>query len=240
MAHLPEPLLQRPTWVERQRRRRRSPALRLLDQSFGLRLLLAAVAATATLGGVNRYEHCRALHFAPGCVWQDGGGVVTVGNLEAFSIMTAAFLYVLEGGKRRQREHLDAHEVILACQQAGVRYAPSRNDALELISRAGLELHGWDLSGIDLDRIQIPGARWHGVNLSGSSLRGADLRRVDLGQANLHAADLSRADLRQADLRGTDLSGADLRQADLRGALLEGTALEGALLTDCRLDANKG
>jgi hypothetical protein len=238
MAHLFESLPQRPRWIERQRRRRRSRLLHLLDHCFAIRLLLAAVAASASLVCVNRFEHCRDQDFVAGCVWQDAGGVVNVGNLEAFSIMTAAFLYVLEGGKRRRQEHLEAHEVILACQQAGIRFAPARNDALELLSQAGLDLSAWDLSGIDLDQIRVAGACWHGVNLAGSTLREADLRRVDLGQANLHAADLSRADLRGADLRGADLRAADLSQADLRGARLEGAELEGAVLTGCRLEAS--
>lgn len=199
------------SWLERQRRRRRSPLTRLVDHSFGLRVLLAATAAFAALGGVNRFEHCRDLAFAPGCVWQDAGGVVAVANLEALSILTAAFLYVLEGTKRRQREHLEAHQVLLSCQQAGVRFAPARNDALETLCGAGLDFNGWDLSGIDLDQIRIAGALWHGVNLEGSTLREADLRRVDLSEANLRGCDLSGADLRGADLRGADLSSANLR-----------------------------
>jgi hypothetical protein len=230
----------RPTWVERQRRRRQSALLRALDHSFGLRLLVAAAAATLALGGVNRWEQCRDEAFARGCVWRDAGGVVNVSNLEAFSIVTAGFLFILEGGKRRQREHHEAMDLILACQQAGVRFAPARNDALELVSSAGLALDHWDLSGIDLDQIRIAGARWHGVNLSGSTLRHADLRRADLGEANLRAADLSNADLRGADLRAADLRDADLSHADLRGAQLEGAALDGAVLSGSQLDAASG
>jgi hypothetical protein len=228
---------ERPTWLEQQRRRRQSRLLRLLDHSFGLRLLLAAALASLALAGVNRWEQCRDLGFARGCAWRDAGGVVSVSNLESFSIMTAGILFILEGGKRRQREHLEAMEMILACQKAGVRFAPARNDALELVSHAGLELHHWDLSGIDLDQLRIAGARWQGVNLSGSSLRHADLRRADLSEANLRAADLSNADLRGADLRQADLSDADLSQADLRGALLEGAALDGAVLSGSLQDA---
>lgn len=202
--------------------------LRLLDHSFGIRLLLALSAALAALAGVNRFEQCRDQNWMPACLAKDAGGVVTVGNLEALSIMTASFLYILEGGKRRQREHLEAHELLLVCQQAGVRYAPARNDALEKLSRAGLSLEGWNLRAVDLDHLQVPGAHWRGVNLSGSSLRGADLRRADLQQANLSQADLRYADLRQADLRQADLRGTDLSHADLRGALLEGTLQEEA------------
>jgi hypothetical protein len=198
-------------WVDRQRRRRRSPLLRLLDHSFRLRLALAVLTAMVALGAVNRYALCRDHSFAPGCLWRDAGGVVEVANLEAFSIVTAAVLYVLEGGKRRQRDHLEAHQVLLACREAGVRYAPARNDALELLCAAGLEFHGWDLSGLDLDQIQVSGVLWHGVTLAGSTLRGADLRRADLREANLRGCDLSGADVRGADLRGADLSGATLR-----------------------------
>lgn len=198
--------------VQRKPRRRRSSIQRLLDHSFGVRLLLALLAALAALGTVNRFEQCRDLGFARGCLWRDAGGVVAVGNLEALSIVTAAVLYVLEGGKRQQREHLEAHAVILACQQAGLRYAPARNDALERLCRAGLEFNGWDLSGLDLDQIQISGALWHGVNLSHSSLQGSVLREADLGQANLEMADLSGADLRGTDLSGANLNGTNLAQ----------------------------
>jgi len=196
--------------VQRKPRRKRSPVQRLLDHSFGVRLLLAILGALAALGTVNRFEQCRDLGFARGCLSRDAGGVVAVGNLEAFSILTAAFLYVLEGGKRQQRENLEAHGVILACQQAGLTYAPARNDALEMLCRAGLEFNGWDLSGIDLDQIQISGALWHGVNLSHSSLQGSVLRQADLGQANLEMADLSGADLRGTDLSCTNLNGTNL------------------------------
>jgi hypothetical protein len=216
MALFPRVSTAREPWVERQRPRRRPPLLRLLDHSFGLRLLLAVLAAMVALGGVNRYAVCRERSFAPGCLWQDAGGVVEVANLEALSILTAAFLYVMEGTKRRQREHMEAYQVLVACRQAGVRYAPARNDAMERLCAAGLEFTGWDLSGIDLDQIQMSGAHWHGVILAGSTLREADLRRADLGEANLQGCDLS----------GTDLSGSDLRGADLRGAVLRGANLQ--------------
>lgn len=192
-------------------RRRKRPAIdRLLDHSFGLRLLLACLAALVALGAVNRFEQCRDQGFAPGCIWQDAGGVVAIANLEAFSIMTAAFLYVLEGGKRRQREMLEAHNVIMACQQARLRDAPARNDALERLTGAGLEFKGWDFSGINLDQIEVPGALWAGVNLSHSSLQGSVLRQADLSQANLQMADLTGADLRGTDLTGTNLNGTNL------------------------------
>ena len=194
----------REPWTERRRRRLRSPLLRKLDRSFRLRLLLALLAAIVALALVNRWEQCRDLKMARGCVWHDAGGVVNVDNLEALSIVTAAILFVLEGGKRRQREHVEAMELVYSCQEHRIRLSHARNEALEQLCEAGIELHGLDLSGADLSEIRLPAARLQGVKLVGT--------------------DLSRADLRGADLRGADLSG-----ALLEGALLEGALLDGAL-----------
>lgn len=231
MSLAPDPLPHRCRWVERQRRRQQSPLLRLIDRSFGLRLLLAAGGAIVALAAVNRWEQCRDQAFARGCVWHDAGGVVSVGNLEAFSIVTAGFLFILEGGQRRQREHIAAMELILSCQQAKVRFSHARNQALEQLSEAGLWLDALDLSDTQLDGLRIPGARWRGVNLAGSSLQHADLRQVDLRQAILRSADLSHSDLRGADLTDADLEGANLTGASLSGTLFTGTQLAGANLT---------
>jgi uncharacterized protein YjbI with pentapeptide repeats len=149
---------------------------------------------------------------AIGCLVHDAGGVLSVGNLEALSIMTASFLFVLEAGQRRQRDHLDAMELILSCRQAGVRFSYARNQALERLADAGIWLDGQDFSGIVLDEIRLPGARMQGVNLSCTSLRQADLTDCDLRGANL----------RNVDLRGARLQGACLEDACLEGALMDG------------------
>lgn len=223
--------LSRPRWVDRQRRRQHSPLLRLIDRSFGLRLLLAAAGATLAMAVVNRWEQCRDQGFRRGCVWHDAGGVLSVDNLEAFSIVTAGFLFILEGGQRRQREHMAAMELILSCQQARVRFSHARNQALELLSEAGLWLDGLDLSGTLLDELSIPGARWRGVKLAGCSLRCSDLRQVDLRQADLSDADLQGANLEGANLADANLLGANLAGANLAGATLNGTVLEGSALS---------
>jgi hypothetical protein len=184
-------------------------------------MMVALTAAFVMLVLVNRWEKCRQHDMAPGCLVHDAGGVMSVGNLEALSIMTASFLFMLEAGQRRQRDHLDAMELILSCRQAGVRFSYARNEALELLAASGLWLDGQDLSGIVLDDIRLSGARMQGVNLSRSSLRHADL---------------SQCDLHGSDLRGADLTGAQLQGASLEGALLEGSLLEGALLEGACLD----
>jgi len=214
-----------PSWVEREQQRRRNRWQRQRDASFATRLVLAVCLAGLTLAAVNRWEHCRHGGFRSGCLLADPGGVINVGNVEALSIVSAAFLYVLEGGKRRRREHVEAMEVILACQQAGARLSHTRNEALELLSQSGLWLDGLDLNQAQLQELQVPHARWRGVQLQGANLqraclRDADLQGSDLGHADLRDADLSHADLRHCNLRGCDLRGAQLEGADLEGAQL--------------------
>jgi len=213
---------------------------RLLDHSFPLRLLLALVAAGVLLGGVNRWENCRSSHFARGCLFSDPGGIVTVANVEALSIVTAAFLYLLEGRQRRQRQNLQAMEVILSCQQIGARLSQARNDALEALSAQGIWLDGLDLRCAVLDALQAPYGRWRCTNLRQASLQGAclhdtDLQGADLAGADLRQAVLVHADLRDADLRDADLRRADLRGADLRGANTGGVRLDGTLLVGADL-----
>lgn len=227
-------------WADIQREQQRRWFYRLLDRSFGFRLLLAAGAAVALLMATNRWEQCRQAHFRAGCLQRDAGGIISVSNVESLSIVTAAFLYVLEGRKRRQRENQEALEAILTFQQAGATVSFARNAALELLSERGLWLDGLDISRADLDGLTARGARWRGTNLGQASLREACFEDADLSGSDLRDADLSRArlvhcDLRGCDLRGANLSHTELRGADLRGAntggvRLAGTQLEGAAL----------
>ena len=201
-----------------------------------MRLLLATGAAMVLLISVNRWEHCRKLGFTGGCLLADAGGVVNVGNVESLSIVSAAFLYLLERNRHRQREHLEAMEVILSCQQAGARLSLARNDALEQLSARGLWLDGLDLSRTQLQELRAPHARWRAMNLQGADLRQACLHDADLQDSDLSGADLRGCDLRHADLRRTNLRDADLRDADLTGADLEGACADGADLQGARLD----
>jgi len=241
----PRPRRRRPPWVRDDRARSRGLGWQL-DHCFPLRLLLALVSAGLLLGVVNRWENCRHHGFGRGCLQQDPGGIISVDNVESLSIVTAAILYLLERSQRRQRENLEAMELILACQQAGARLSHARNEALETLSERGIWLDGLDLGGAQLDELHAPHGRWRGVNLREASLQrtclhdsdlqGADLAAADLRQASLEHADLRAAILRNSDLRGADLRAADLREADLRGADLRGADTQGALLQDALLE----
>lgn len=210
-----------PTWAQRQQRRHDSHLFRLLDGSFAFRLALAAGSALALLLVVNSYATCRNQNWSEGCLFRDAEALISVGNVESLSIVTAAFLYLLEGHKRRQRENLEAYELLQTCNASGARWLIGRIHALESLSSAGLSLAGQQLAGFDLHNLQAPHGDWQEVNLENSVLRSANLTGTDLRGANLRGCDLRGANLRDAILEGADLTGAQLEGADLSGTLLD-------------------
>lgn len=219
------------TWYEQQQRRKSSPFFRLLDRSFRFRLLLSAAIAFVLLAGVNRFENCHARNHSANCLSTNFWAIVSVSNVESFSIVTAAFLYILEGGKRKQREHQEAMELILASNAAGAINSLGRIDALENLNEAGIWLDGLDLQGSNLDQIHLAYGRMQKANLANTSLNRANLSYINLMQANLTGADLTGANLQGANLTLANLSGANLTDADLTGANLTDTDLTDAILT---------
>ena len=220
----------KPTWVDRQQQRHDSPFFRLLDGSFLFRLTRSAAGALALLLVVNSYATCRNNRWAPGCLWRDAEALISVGNVESLSIVTAAFLYVLEAQKRRQRDNIEAYELLMNCNASGVKWLVGRITALEILNSAGLPIDGQQLAGFDLRNLQAANGHWHNVNLEGSVLRRANLAGTDLSGSNLRGADLRDADLRRAILVGADLEGALLEGAQLDGAEIDGAQLDRASL----------
>ena len=218
------------TWAQRQQRRHDSRLLRLLDGSFAVRLALSAGSALALLLVVNSYATCRNQNWSQGCLFRDAEALISVGNVESLSIVTAAFLYLLEGHKRRQRENLEAYELLQTCNASGARWLMGRIHALESLNNAGLSLAGQQLAGFDLHNLQAPHGDWQEVNLENSVLRHANLAGTDLRSPNLIGCDLRGCDLGGADLRGSNLRDAILDGADLTGAQLEGADLSGTHL----------
>lgn len=226
---------QRKTWYGQQQSRRNSPFLRRIDRSFRFRLLLASTGALLVLGLLNRAEICRAKDHAPNCVFQDFGSLLSVGNLESYSIATATLLYLLESERRHEQDNREAYETIMAAAQANLVHSISRIRAIETLSDAGCILENLDLHGADLTGLQIPNTQMPRINLSGTVLAHADLRGSDLTGANLAGADLTGANLTGADLTQANLAEANLTGADLSGAKLIGTNLTEANLTEANL-----
>jgi uncharacterized protein YjbI with pentapeptide repeats len=224
------------TWYQRQQRRRRSPFFRVLDRSFRFRMLIAAASSFALLSLVNRFQNCHDSQLAQDCLTSNYLDIINIGNVESFSIVTAAFVYIFEAGKRKEREHHEMLDLLLAQRQAGTTNSLSRIRAIEDLSAAGLWQDGFDLQRANLEGLRIPFSRWRGANFSGTVLRHADLHGVDLQGADFSDADLTGADLSAADLTGARFARARLSQADLRGARLDGADFQNADLSGTLAD----
>ncbi|MBE9152623.1 MULTISPECIES: pentapeptide repeat-containing protein [unclassified Cyanobium] len=229
---------QRPTstWYDQQQRRRRSPFFRQLDRSFQFRVLIAAACSFVLLSAVNRFENCHRARLEPDCLTSNYLEIISIDNAEAFSIVAAAFVFIFEAGKRREREHHEMLDLLLSDRQAGTTNSLGRIRALEDLSAAGIWQDDFDLQRANLEGLHIPFSRWRGANFSGTVLRHADLHGVDLQGADFSDADLSGADLSAADLRGASFLRARLHQADLRGARLTGTDFQDADLSQALSD----
>lgn len=226
------------TWYARQKRRRESPFFRLLDRSFGFRVLMAAALSFVLLAVVNRFENCHAKAGQADCLTSNVLEIISIGTVESFSIVTAAIFYLLEAGQRKEKEHQEMFELLLAQRQAGASNTLGRLRALEMLSADGLWQDGFDLGGVDLEGLRIPFSRWRGANFSGTVLRNADCHGADLAEADFSRADLTGANLRDADLRGANFTGADLSQTDLRGARVDGAQFRGAHLSQTLTDGS--
>lgn len=218
-------------WYEQQQKRKLSPLWRRVDRSFKFRLCLASGIALLLLGTLDRFETCRVLAHAEGCFFQDPGSLLSIDNLEAYSITTAALLFLLESERRQEQTNREAFETLMTANQAGIVHSLSRIRAIETLCDAGCKLEGLDLHGIDLTQLQIPYAQLQRVNFSDTVLAAADLTHADLTQANLTGADLTRANLAGANLAGADLTRANLTSANLTVADLTSTILTEANLT---------
>ena len=224
------------TWYDNQRRRRHSPFFRRLDRSFRFRVLMAAVCSFALLSLVNRFENCHSSRLAPDCLTSDYLDIISIGNVESFSIVAAAFVYIFEAGKRKEREHHEMVDLLLAQRQAGTTNSLGRIRAIEDLSADGLWQDGFDLRGANLEGLRIPFSRWRGASFAATVLRDADLHGVDLQGADFTGADLSGADLSAADLSGARFTRACLNKADLRGAELAGAHFQDADLSGTLAD----
>jgi uncharacterized protein YjbI with pentapeptide repeats len=230
------------TWYENQQRRRHSPFFRQLDRSFKFRVLIAAACSFTLLSLVNRFENCHSSRLEPDCLTSDYLDIISIGNVETFSLVAAAFVYIFEAGKRKEREHHEMFDLLLSQREAGASNSLGRIRALEDLSAAGLWQDGFDLQRTNLEGLRIPFSRWRGANFAGTVLRQADLHGVDLQGADFSDADLTGADLSAADLSGARFTRACLSQADLRGACLAGAEFQDAdlrgTLTDRPLPAS--
>ncbi|WP_259724396.1 pentapeptide repeat-containing protein [Synechococcus sp. CS-1332] len=227
---------QRSTWFSRQQRRRASPFHLLLDRSFGFRVLIAASLSFVLLSLVNRFDNCHGAEARENCLTSNYLDVISIGNVESFSILTAALVYILEAGRRKEQEHHEQLGLLLMLREAGIAVSLGRIRIVEDLTADGLWQDDFDLQGTNLEGIRIPFSRWRGGNFANTVLRNANLRSSDLVGANFTAANLTGADLSGADLTEANFTGAILTNADLTGAILTGTVFQDADLRGTSLD----
>ncbi len=230
----------RSTWFTRQQRRRSSPFFLLLDRSFGFRVLIAAGLAFVLLSIVNRFDNCHGAEAPENCLTSNFLDVISIANVESFSIVTAGIVYILEAGRRKERDHHEQLSLLLALREARISVSLGRIRMLEDLVSDGIWQDDFDLQGADLEGIRMPFSRWRGGNFANTVLRNAKLHAADLQRANFTAADLSGADLSGADLTQANFTRASLAYADLSGALLTGACFEDADLTGTGLDPRAG
>jgi uncharacterized protein YjbI with pentapeptide repeats len=227
------------TWFEKQKLRKKNPFFRLLNRSFSFRLLIASAISLGILGAVHRFEVCHAKNYTSDCLAANLGDIISVGNVESFSIVAAAWLYILEGSKRKQQKNLDALDSLSNQQAAGIVYSLARIEALEMVNETGVYLDNLNLQGANLEGIELSYARLQKANLSNTILLAADLRYADLKGANLSQADLTKAKLIGANLTEVNLSGANLTETDLTDANLTDVDLSLAHLENAILPTNR-
>jgi len=181
--------------------------------------------------------------------------IIKVDNIEAFSVLAIALLYIFDTGERRQRTIYEAWQVIDNAAPPGVETSYARFRALEDLNHYGVSLKGLDVPEADLENINLQGAKLQEADLKGTklpranlqgaklyktelqqaklqeaNLQGANLRAAKLQEANLQGANLRVTQMQEANLQGADLQDADLQDADLKGVNLQGVNLQGANL----------
>ena len=218
-----------------------------------VRLLIALAIAFAVILLVFRFENWSSVNCDnPESICSQVFSVVQVKYVQGFSILTAAFLYVLESPERIRTRIYEAWQVIDNAAAANVSTSYARIRALEFLKDYGISLERLNLESTDLQQINLTQVNLKSANLSCVDLREAKLKGINLSYADLTDADLSNAiirggkfnhtnlegaNLNNADLRGVNFSGANLRSISLRGALLENaifkdTDLKGSLYNE--------
>jgi uncharacterized protein YjbI with pentapeptide repeats len=149
--------------------------------------------------------------------------LISLENIEGFSILAAASLYMLESGERKQKAIYEAWQVIDNLAEPNVETSYARIQALE-------DLCKYDKLLTDLN---LTRANLQGINLTKAKLMNTKFYCADLSDANLSGADLSGADLScpkscGGNYRYTNLSGAELKDTIFKGADISGANFTGA------------
>ncbi|PAX52323.1 pentapeptide repeat-containing protein [Brunnivagina elsteri] len=123
-------------------------------------------------------EICYSLEPIQKCIFRQILSVVTPSNIECFSILTGASIYILESRERRQRIIYQTWQVIDSA--SGVRVSYARIEALKTLKKYKISLQGIDLSNTDLSQIELEKVQLNGINFSNANLNSANLNSAEL------------------------------------------------------------
>lgn len=180
---------------------------------------------------------CKSEYSFLQCFSKQALSIIALDNIEAFSILAAANLYLLESRERRRNTIYQAWQVIDNAAAANVSTSYARIKALEDLNQYGVSLKALDLPDADLHEIDLAGADLSAANLSNANLVYANLKQANLSDAQLEGANLSRAKLKEANLKFANLNSAQLEAANLTRANLSNTDFGGANLVAAELQA---
>jgi hypothetical protein len=143
--------------------------------------------------------------------------LIQVGNIESFSILTLASLYILESDERKKRKHYEAWQVIDNAYETSF----ARRTALEDLYEDGIR---------NFKDIDLPGADLKEINLSDANLRKSNLSGADLVFINLIRADLADSKLIDTELMFARFSGARMLRTDFSKSRLNCAYFQNAVL----------
>jgi uncharacterized protein YjbI with pentapeptide repeats len=153
---------------------------------------------------------------------------------ETFSIVVAAWLFILDRRERKEQAQRDYWSLIDGAK--GSQTSGARHSAIERLHQEKVSLKGLDAEGADLQGINLEGANLERSNLQQADLESANLNNVNLIHANLQDANLKQAQLQEAELWQADLRGANLRDANLYKSWLTAAKLHRAILKNANLE----
>lgn len=208
---------------------------KMIERSVVFRVLLAILFAYIVLLALKWIEYvATSLVCEEGtsirCFIKELLSILNTGNIEGFSILLVALLYIIENRQRKRKLHYETWQVIDAA--SGVETSYARFQAMQDLNKDGVSMRSIDVPDGDLENINLQGADLEFADLRGTNLRNANLSNANLRNARLDISpnhkktNLENANLQGANLQGANISGANLHNANLQQARLHNTIIE--------------
>ncbi|MDZ8053733.1 MAG: pentapeptide repeat-containing protein [Aulosira sp. ZfuVER01] len=154
-------------------------------------------------------------------------------QIQNFSVIFVAFLFILDTFERKKRAYREAWSLIDGARDSETSGA--RILALKELQEDKVSLRGLDAEKADLMEINLQGAFLEKANLRGALLQRINLISANVQDSDFREANLQEAKLQKANLRRVKLQRAKLNKAELQGAILSGANMQKATLEETQL-----